>query len=84
MTAFKFNAEHFDQIFDTLFEGYAVTLVKENKACLTIEMDNADEFSLTLATPAGIELHAYHVFSYGALFDFLDGITFIDMIHHDA
>jgi hypothetical protein len=39
-----------------------------------------EKFDLTLSTPGGIDLHAYEVFNYGELFDFLDGLLFIDMI----
>lgn len=83
MTPFKFNAEHFDSLFDSLFEGYPVTLVKENKTCLTIQMNQIrgeEKFDLTLQTPGGLPLHAYEVFNYGELFDFLDGLYFVDMI----
>ena len=66
MATFKFNAEHLDSMYDDLFEGYTVTLVKENKTSLTVSKgmdDNGDD-----------------IFSLGELFDFLDGRLFVDMI----
>jgi hypothetical protein len=84
MATFKFNAEHLDSMYDDLFEGYTVTLVKENKTSLTVSKgmdDNGDDiFSLTLQTPMGLPLKAYNVFNLGELFDFLDGLLFVDMI----
>lgn len=83
MATFTFNADHFDSMFDSLFEGYPVTLVKANKTCLTIQMSRIqgdEKFDLTLETPGGLPLHAYEVFNYGELFDFLDGLVFTDMI----
>lgn len=82
MATFTFNAEHFDNMFDNLFEGYPVTLVKANKTRLTIQMNRIrgeEKFDLTLSTPGGIDLHAYEVFTYGELFDFLDGLEFTNL-----
>jgi hypothetical protein len=82
MTTFTFNAEHFDFMFDRLFEGKLVTLVKANKTCLTIQMNRIrgeEKFDLTLSTPGGIDLHAYEVFTNGELFGFLDGLLFTSM-----
>lgn len=84
MATFTFNAEHLDSMYDNLFEGYTVTLVKANKSCLSISKGMTDEgddiYSLTLQTPMGLPLHANNVFSLGELFDFLDGLVFTDMI----
>lgn len=84
MTTFKFNAEHLDSMCEDLYEGYNVTLVKENKSTLTISKgmthDGDDMFSITIQTPFGRFLHASKVFSLGELFDFLDGLLFTDMI----
>lgn len=82
MATFTFNAEHFDYMFDRLFEGRPVTLVKANKTCLTIQMNRIrgeEKFDLALSTPGGIDLRAYEVFTYGELFDFLEGLLFIGM-----
>ena len=81
MATFTFNAEHFDSMADNLWEGYIARLSKPNKTILEIHQGsmaegNDDHFSITIMTPGGIELHANEDFSYGELFDFLDGLVF--------
>ena len=84
MATFTFNAEHFDTMAENLWEGYIARLSKPNKTVLEIHQgsmakDNDEHFSITLMTPGGIDLHANEVFSYGELFDFLDGLVFDNM-----
>lgn len=84
MATFTFNAEHFDTLADCMWDGSIARLSKPNKTILEIHQGsmaegNDDHFSITIMTPGGIELHANEVFSYGELFDFLDGLVFEDM-----
>ena len=81
MATFTFNAEHFDTMADCMWDGSIARLQKPNKTILEICQGSMaegkdDHFSIMIMTPGGIELHAKEVFSYGELFDFLDGLTF--------
>lgn len=83
MTRFTFDASHFDTLTDCLWEGYIAKLAKPNRTILEISQHMTDEgdhrFNICVQTPGGLELKALDVFSYGDLFDFLEGLVFDSM-----